>query len=583
VLVAWYPDWPVVAAGCPPGLPAAVIRANRVVAATWAARAEGVSTGQRRREAQSRCPRLTIVAADAGREARAWEVGVAAVESLTPGVEVVAPGTLSLATRGPSRYFGGDEALATLVADAVDRSVGQPGCRVGVADGHFAAGLAARARHLDETGGLIRVPPAGAGGVIRVPPAGAGGVIRVVARGASATWLAPQPVSVLGIEFEDLAGLLSRLGIRTLGDLARLPAASVLGRFGPLGAAAHRLARGRDDRPVAARTPPPELAVTAELDPPAERVDTAAFVAKALADELHGRLEARGLACTMVAIEAETEHGERLVRRWRHEGMLTAPALAERARWQLDGWLAGGAGAPGGPTAGLTLLRFTPEEVRPDHGRQLGFWGGAADADARAARAFARVQGLLGPEGVVTAVLTGGRGPADQVRLVPWGDERHPGPPVPESQVAVQVPESQVMETRSVQAQPVKRSRRRPPRPIDAPPWPGRLVSPSPAVVHHIRPPAQIRDDRGEVVTVSGRGVLSAAPAVVSVAGGPWAEVTAWAGPWPLEERWWDEGGRRQARLQILLDSGLSNELSHGPAHLLTREGGEWWVEATYD
>ena len=69
----------------------------------------------------------------------------------------------------------------------------------------------------------------------------------------------------------------------------------------------------------------------AELEPPAERVDHAAFVAKALADELQERLDSRGLACTRIAIEAETEHGEHLVRLWRHEGGLT-PAASPSGR-----------------------------------------------------------------------------------------------------------------------------------------------------------------------------------------------------------------------------------------------------------
>ena len=542
-LVATVADWPTVAAGCPPETPAVVVAANRVVAATAAARAEGVRPGLRRREAQGRCPELVVIAADRGRDARGWEPVVAAVESsLTPGVEVLAPGTLALATRGPSRYFGGDEALGGRVASVVDGAVGQRACRVGIADGLFAAGLGAA------------VGMAGTG-------AGDGRVV-VVEPGRSRKWLSPHPVGVLGPDFEALTGLLVRLGIRTLGDLAGLPGPSVLGRFGVEGTTAHRLARGLDARPVAARTPPPDLVVTAELDPPEMRVEAAAFVAKALADELQARLGAAGLACTKVAIEVETEHGERLVRHWRHEGTLTAAALSERARWQLDGWLAGGSvgggggaggaggaggrGGAGGPTAGLTLLRLTPEEVRPDHGRQLGFWGGSADADARAARALARVQGLLGPDAVVTAVLGGGRGHAEQVRLVPWGDAREEA---------------------------FEEGRRRD-RADGRPPWPGRLGSPSPATVHESPRPADVGDASGEPVIVSGRGLISAAPVTVSIEGGPWAAVMAWAGPWPLEERWWEGGGRRRARLQVVLEGG--------EALLLTREGGRWWVEATY-
>ena len=114
---------------------------------------------------------------------------------------------------------------------------------------------------------------------------------------------------------------------------------------------------------------------------------------------------------------------------------MTAGAIAERVRWQLDGWLSSGAA-----TAGLTLLRLTPDEVKPDHGRQLGFWGGSAAADDRAARALARIQGMLGPEGVVTAVVGGGRDPAGQVRLVPWGDPREPGLARPSRGVARLIP-----------------------------------------------------------------------------------------------------------------------------------------------
>ena len=50
--------------------------------------------------------------------------------------------------------------------------------------------------------------------------------------------------------------------------------------------------------------------------------------------------------------------------------------------------------AQAGKIIKLTLI---PEEVRPDDGRQLGFWGHDAAAGTRAARALARVQGLLGP------------------------------------------------------------------------------------------------------------------------------------------------------------------------------------------
>jgi protein ImuB len=86
-------------------------------------------------------------------------------------------------------------------------------------------------------------------------------------------------------------------------------------------------------------------------------------------------------------------------------------------------------------------------------------------------------------------------------------------------------------------------------------------------------------------VEVTGRGELTAEPVRMrsGTAGRPALDrpaldqqVTAWSGPWPCDELWWDPAAhRRRARLQVVLDDGV--------AHLLTREGGRWFLEATYD
>jgi protein ImuB len=531
-LVVWCPDWPVVATGLPPELPVAVLAAGRVLACSAPARAEGVAVGLRRRAAESHCPGLVVVEHDPVRDTRAFEPVVAAVESFAPRVEVTRAGMCSVATRGPSRYFGGDAALARRVAEAVAgfapcrAGLRGPNARVGIADGPFAASVAARRD--------LVIPP-----------------------GGTAAFLAPLPVTTLRTgggytpyggpihrQFDGLVDLLGRLGIRTLGDLAALPAAAVLARFGPEGARAHRLARGLDERPLDARTPPPDLAAQAELDPPVESVETAAFAAKSLADEVCARVGERGLALTRVAIEAETEHGESRVRLWRHAGGFTAGALAQRVRWQLEGWLQpawperSGGGDGGPPTAGITLLRLVPDEVAPDQGRQLGFWGGEGAGDERAGRALARLQGMLGPDAVVTAVVGGGRTPAEQAVLVPWGVDRVvDGAPAP---------------------------------------WPGGLPPPAPVTVPVQPLAAEVVDAEGRPVGVTGRGRPTAAPARLSVGGGPWVELTAWAGPWPLDERWWDPRvHRRRARWQVVTTAGA--------AHLLALEGGRWSVEATFD
>jgi protein ImuB len=484
--------------------------------------------GLRRRDAQTRCPALVLLDDDPARDARAFEPVVAALEALTPRLEISAPGRCCFPTRGPSRYFGGDEALAAralaLAAGAV--APGTP-VHVGVADGRFAASVAAR----------------------RAGPSAP----LVVAWGGGPAFLAPLPLAALTATLDpdddprplaDLLDVLGRLGLVTLGDLATLPAADVVARFGALGGAAHRLASGDDARPPATRPPPPELAVTAELDPPVDRVDTAAFVARSLADELHGRLAPLGLACARVVVVAETEHGERLERVWRHEGALTAGALADRVRWQLDGWLNHTALAR--PTAGITLLRLVPDEVVPATGHQYGFWGGSAGADARVLRAVDRLQGLLGPEAVTVPAWRGGRAPGERVSRVPAAtvdlDADRPA-------------------TRAGSV---------------TEPWPGAIPDPPPAAIHPDPLPAEVVDHQGRPVRVSGRGEPTAVPAGLAVEGGGRRAVAAWAGPWPVDERWWDPAGhRRRARYQVRTDDGV--------ARLVTLEGGRWWVEATYD
>lgn len=510
MMVVWCPDWPVVAWGVGLEEPTAVVVANRVVATSPSARQQGVRSGQRRRDAQSRCPGLAVLERDEEREARLFEPVACALEALTPRIEVTGPGLLGFPTRGPSRYFGGDISLAEQVVKAgVKVLAGRGEVRVGVADGIFAARLAARST-------AARQSPA------------------VVPEGASAEFLSPIAITTLGQP--KLADVLSRLGLTTLGAFAGLKPADVVGRFGAEGQLAHRLARGEDQHPPDLRRPEPDLAATWSFDPPTDRIDTCAFAAKALADELHASLDARGLACTRVGIEAETVNGQVLHRLWRHEGTLSASAIADRARWQLDGWNL--RTSNGGGVARLTLI---PDEVVPATGRQLGLWGGRAERADDITRVVARLQIMLGPEAVTVPEWRGGRGPGEQISLIPAA--------------TVDVGESRPSTERKWIAEP----------------WPGRLPAPIPAQVYPDPIPIQVLSAGGVPVGVNGRGDLSMPPAIVGS-----QKVLEWAGPWPADERWWDPiTHRRRARLQVVL--------ADGTAHLLMVEHRSWHLEATYN
>lgn len=89
----------------------------------------------------------------------------------------------------------------------------------------------------------------------------------LLAPAAQRAFLADQPVGLLPLDDDTLLQL-RHLGIRTLGQFARLPAAGVLARFGQAGRTAQRWAQGLDPRPVLPPWEAPEASVRVEFDPP---------------------------------------------------------------------------------------------------------------------------------------------------------------------------------------------------------------------------------------------------------------------------------------------------------------------------
>jgi protein ImuB len=529
-------DWPAVAAAAAAGLtatePVAVTLANRVIACSAAARAVGVRRGLRRREAQARCPQMHVVTADPARDARHFEAVTAAVDEVVPRAEVLRPGLLVVSVRGAARYFGSEQAAAERLVDAVAAAGAE--CQTGIADRLATAVFAAKAGRIVESGGDASF-----------------------LSGLSIRQMASEP-SLSGAGREDLADLLWRMGIRTIGGFAELSRTDVASRFGADAISAHRFACGESDRGPSGRELPQELDAVMNCDPPIDRVDAAAFAGRSLAAELHRSLEGAGVGCTRLAIQAVTANSEELNRVWRCAEPLTEDATADRVRWQLDGWLTRRASMGQGPTAAITILRLHPVEVVSAGALQLPLWGSSGDDDRlRARRALVRVQGLLGPEAVQVPVLSGGRGPAERITLTALGDE-----PVP--------------------------------RADPAQPWPGQLPEPSPAVL--LDEPVEVLDAQGNPVRVTHRGLFSSDPVRLQSPGHGGAQrdersdggdISWWTGPWPVDERWWDPERKpvgRTARAQVLVDTCRDRaDDGAGRAMLLCYRERRWYVEGIYE
>ncbi len=494
-LVLWVPDWPIVALtreGDEPleaSLPIAVFAKGMVVACSAAARDEGVRRGQRRRDAQARCPHLEVVLDDPVRDHRAFAPLIAAVEEAAPGVQLIAPGLIALQAKGPARFYGGEAAAATVLTGAV-AGLGVADVRVGVGDGTFTAEQAAR-RGTRETDPM-----------------------RIVPAGRAGEFLAPLPVAVLDDDDLQLSSLFGRLGVQTLGQVAALGPDRLSERFGTRGARLYALASGRDPRPVEARTPPPELHREVAFEPPVVLADQVAFGLRVPAEEFTARLGERGLVCTELRVVLTGERGDHSARVWLHPGVFDAAAIVDRVRWQL---------AEQGLRSAVASVRIEPEGVDAAAHHTARLFG--SGPEERVHHALSRVQAMLGHQGVLTPEIGGGRWLAERQQLVPWGDA-----------VGAAVRAAATL-----------------PWPGSLPgPLPATVFAePLPVAVLDDDGDMVAVDARGDVtaepVWLTGIGVPG------SSATRRRRGIRQWAGPWPVIERGWDaERARRAHRFQVV-------------------------------
>lgn len=206
--------------------------------ASGAAEAFGVRAGMRLAEALSRCPALALVAADPVRAEAVWERSLRRLEGLGAAVEPARPGEAFFVLEPLCGLYG---SIAAVLARAC-RALGPP-ARLGAGPNRLCAHAAATRMRARRPAVIVTEP---------------------------AAWrlLAGLPVAALrdrlgderrrGWEEAAFIDSLERLGVRTLGELAALPAEAVADRFGEPGLRALRLARGVDE-PLRPRRPNEEL------------------------------------------------------------------------------------------------------------------------------------------------------------------------------------------------------------------------------------------------------------------------------------------------------------------------------------
>ncbi len=357
--------------------------------ASAAAETFGVRAGMRLGEALARCPSLTLIPPDPAGVADAHDRLLRALEGIGAAVEGGRPG-LAFFDADALRNLHGD--LAGVVARA--RQAAARPARVGAGPTRFAA-LAAASRARPRRAEIV--------------PAD-----RIRA------YLAPLPVSLLRILAEGcdedaalvtLPEPLERLGVATLGELARLPRAATADRFGALGLRARDLARGRDV-PLRSREIVERVQEELELPEAASGPQLEQGLGL-LIDRLLANRERRGRALRSAVLSAVLVEGGT----WRERMTFREPlADPRRMRLVLAPKLAG-------LPAPAEILRLRAEGFGPPAGTQGALLTEPATARSERLReAIRQARAAAGPDAAlrVLAVDPDSRVPERRLVLAPW-------------------------------------------------------------------------------------------------------------------------------------------------------------------
>ncbi|MGH7918126.1 MAG: hypothetical protein ACREQE_11700, partial [Candidatus Binataceae bacterium] len=253
----------------------------------------------------------------------------------------------------------------------------------------IAAELAARVRRI----GLEAAVGIAAGKEIAHLAARCGG-IRVIAPGREREFLNWMPLDLLRLESDgETRGLeftLARLGIRRLGDVARLDSRAAGNRLGLRGAKLIRLARG-ESSPLIPRRTAETFAEAADLEYSVENLEALAFVMRAMLVRLTERLALRGLKAgdLIIALGLAGHHQD-------HRRIVVA-APTNEVRSLLALLTLNLEAAP--PDAAVESVRLTVEPRTPRPAQKDMFLPPAPASD-RLETAIARITALCGPERV---------------------------------------------------------------------------------------------------------------------------------------------------------------------------------------
>lgn len=235
-----------------------------LITASYEARAYGVKTGMRLKEALTLCPHLIAMPGRPRRYAEISETIMEALTSITPDIEIFSVDEAFLDITHCQRLWGNPETIGLMVKQKVEEVCGLP-CSIGVSGDKTTAKYAAE---LIKPNGMVIIPP----------------------------WEAKQ--HLINVPVNKLCGIgpgitkfLASYNVHTCGDMEKIPISILAKRFGNLGRRMWYMCQGMDPDPVVTTVAAPKSMGHGKIMPPNSRDRTLLLIyLRHMAEKIAARL-----------------------------------------------------------------------------------------------------------------------------------------------------------------------------------------------------------------------------------------------------------------------------------------------------
>ncbi len=251
-------------------------RRGVVAAASYEARDFGLHSGMPLATAVRLCPQAIFIEGSFPRYRDASKKFMAILADFTPFLEPMGLDEAYLDVTGFESLHGSIHQMALTIKQHVrdelqiNASIGVAGCKV----------VAKVASDLSKPDGLLEVPP-----------------------GEEQAFLAPLPIEKLPGIGKKSEQKLKALGIKTLGQLSRMPLEALKSHFGAFGEMLHRSARGIDDREVLPPTEAKSISRETTFDKDIDEKSTLEATLRYLAERVGSNLRRQGKQAKTVTLK----------------------------------------------------------------------------------------------------------------------------------------------------------------------------------------------------------------------------------------------------------------------------------------